>query len=132
MWRIKYFFKNIKNIIRWIPVIWKDHDWDSFYIFDILKFKLKNTAKYLKKNNLYVGVDRDVEIINTCIRLIDKVQSEEYLWEFVEKLEKEHNNGGIFYWNEDRKAYELGALKHEKAKRILFTLLERNIEKWWD
>ncbi len=42
-------------------------------------------------------------------------------------------NGGLF-GNEDRKhtAMSMGQYQHAKARRILFTLMERNIECWWD
>jgi len=42
-------------------------------------------------------------------------------------------NGGVF-GNEDKKhtAMSMGYRQHEKARKILFTLLERNIERWWD
>ncbi len=42
-------------------------------------------------------------------------------------------NGGTF-GNEDKKriAMSMGHYQHEKARRILFTLLERNIANWWD
>jgi hypothetical protein len=42
-------------------------------------------------------------------------------------------NGGVF-GNDDKKrtAMSMGHYQHEKANRILFRLLERNIACWWD
>lgn len=42
-------------------------------------------------------------------------------------------NGGLF-GNEDKKhtAMSMGQYQHAKARRILFTLMEHNIECWWD
>lgn len=42
-------------------------------------------------------------------------------------------NGGVF-GNDDKKhtAMSMGYYQHEKARKILFTILERNIERWWD
>ena len=36
----KYFKTGVKNIIYWFPIIWKDRNWDSHYIFEIIKHKL--------------------------------------------------------------------------------------------
>lgn len=47
LYNVKRFISNIKNVIRWLPVIWKDRDWDDYYIFEVLKFKLKNQAEYI-------------------------------------------------------------------------------------
>ncbi len=79
MYKIKQFFKRIYNLYRWLPIIWKDQDWDDHYIWEILKFKLKNQAKYIGHHNRHVSAKRDAEIMMLCIRLIDKVQSEYYL-----------------------------------------------------
>lgn len=42
-------------------------------------------------------------------------------------------NGGVF-GNSSKKsiAMGMGRYKHEKARKLLFTLMERNIEGWWD
>jgi len=113
---IRSLIYSIKNIIRWIPILWNDRDWDGWYIFTILEFKLKNQYKHLKEHNSFVGVERDCERIATCISLLKKVKDEEYLF-------------GSY---QDMMEYEKAIIKHDKAKRILFTLLERNIERWWD
>jgi len=82
VWRLKQFIQKIKNLIRWLPIIWKDQDWDDFYIFEILKFKLKNQAKYIGKRGIHVSAKRDAEIMMTCVRLIEKVQDEYYGTEY--------------------------------------------------
>jgi hypothetical protein len=42
-------------------------------------------------------------------------------------------NGGVF-GNSNKKsiAMGMGRYQHEKARKLLFTLMERNIEGWWD
>jgi hypothetical protein len=82
MWRLRQFIKNIKNLIRWFPIIWKDRDWDDHFIFEILKFKLKNQAEYIGKKGNHLSAERDAEIMMLCVRLIEKVQSEYYGTEY--------------------------------------------------
>ena len=82
IYKIKQFFKRIYNLYRWLPVIWKDQDWDDFYIFEILKFKLKNQAEYIGYHDRHVSAKRDAEIMMLCVRLIEKVQSEFYGCEY--------------------------------------------------
>jgi hypothetical protein len=36
----KYIKQGVKNLIYWFPIIWKDRNWDSHYIFEIMKHKL--------------------------------------------------------------------------------------------
>jgi len=84
MYRIKQFFRRIRNLYRWFPIIWKDQDWDHYYIFEVLKFKLKNQAKYISKRGNHLSAKRDAEIMMTCVRLIEKVQDEYYGCEYQE------------------------------------------------
>jgi hypothetical protein len=89
MYNIKQFFKRIYNLIRWAPIIWKDQDWDDHYIFEILKFKLKNQAKYIGDKDRHMSAKRDAEIMMLCVRLIEKVQSEYYGTEYQDYHEAE-------------------------------------------
>lgn len=84
MWRIKQFFKGINNLIRWFPIIWKDRDWDHHFIFEILKFKLKNQAEYIGKRGNHVSAERDAEIMMLCVRLIDRLQDGYYSIEYLD------------------------------------------------
>jgi hypothetical protein len=78
MYRIKVFFRRIKNLIRWFPIIWKDQDWDHHFIYEILKFKLKNQAKYIGGRGNHVSAKRDAEKMMLCVSLISKLQNEYY------------------------------------------------------
>jgi len=78
MYKVKQFFKRIYNLYRWFPIIWNDQDWDDHYIFEILKFKLKNQAEYIGYHDRHMSAKRDAEIMMLCVRLMDKVQHEWY------------------------------------------------------
>ena len=83
MYKIKQFFRNIHNLVRWFPIIWKDRDWDDHFIFEILKFKLKNQAKYIGYHDRHLSAKRDVEIMMLCVRLIEKIQDDYYGCEYL-------------------------------------------------
>lgn len=91
MYRVKQFFKRIYNVIRWLPIIWKDQDWDDFYIFEILKFKLKNQADYIGYHDRHTTAKRDAEVMMLCVRLIEKVQDEYYGSEYFKYHESDFN-----------------------------------------
>jgi hypothetical protein len=83
MYKIKQFFRNIHNLVRWFPIIWKDRDWDDHFIFEILKFKLKNQAKYIGYHDRHLSAKRDAEIMMLCVRLIEKIQDDYYGCEYL-------------------------------------------------
>ena len=116
----KYIKYGIQNLYKWFWVIWKDRDWDHHYIFEVLKFKLEKQANHLAENGLHNNAQRDAELMMTCVRLIDKIQNETYYDGFYEL---------------DKRSYEALKMvidKHNKAKRLLFKILEQKIEHWWD
>lgn len=109
-WEFKYrylwrdFTNGIKNIIYWLPVIWKDRNWDSNYIFEVLAHKLKAQSKYIGDRDIHTRAKRDAEVMMTCVRLIDKVQEEFYVMEYMEYEKTKHwfedvpGNPGCSLW----------------------------------
>ena len=98
------FIKGVKNIFKWLPIVWKDRDYDDGYIFDVLKFKLKNTAKYIGDRDWHTNAKRDSERMMTCVRLIEKVQEEYYNMEWMD------------YHNSDYNFVDLPDGKHKELK----------------
>jgi hypothetical protein len=74
----------------------------------------------IRENDNHTMAEYDADRMMLAARLIEKVQKEDYLIEFIgdDEITKE--------------AIEKGDAKHKKAKRILFKLLENYIERWWD
>lgn len=146
--RITRFLDRLHNLWRWFPIIWNDRDWDDYFIFEVLKFKLKNMSDSFERNDWYVGNERDVERMRTCIRLIELIQSnhyetEAYDHEDVEEYLAKYKNATLkvltdkkyqVFSNENRNrvAMNVGTYKHQQAKKVLFTMLERYIEHWWE
>lgn len=171
-YQVRQFITNIKNLIRWFPIIWKDKDWDDHYIWEILKFKLKNQAEYIGYHDRHVSAKRDAEIMMLCVRLIDKVQDEYYQSEYMdyheadfnwidcedqpdykqlEIIEKSERFDDYFkkysriykqvlttdklpFQKNDKRgiAINIAHINHDRARKLLFKILEQNIERWWD
>ncbi len=172
---LRDFTTGIKNIWYWIPVIWKDRNWDHQYIFDILSHKLKAQSAYIGGRNIHENAKRDAEIMMLCVRLIEKVSSEWYSMEYTDYHKTKHwfepcedrsdcstwkskeiyenfdtyfakypliykrviNGEGIFKLegsNDDKKwiAVNISHINHDRARKLLFKIMEQEIEKWWD
>ena len=88
---IRDFIYGIKNIYKWRKIIWKDRDWSNDYIFTVLKFKIKNTRDYIKRNDIII--DEQIEVIDRycsiCINLINKIQEGIYSVEYLDYFETE-------------------------------------------
>ena len=116
----KYIKYGIKNLYKWFWVIWKDRDWDHHYIYQVLKFKLEKQAKHLGERDWNESSKRDVELMMTCVRLINKLQNEEYNDELY-NLDKR-----------SPEAFKIVIDRHNKARRLLFHIFNERIESFWD
>lgn len=171
----KTFKTGIKNLWYWFPVIWKDRNWDSNYIFEIMTHKLKAQSKYIGERDIHTRAKRDAEIMMTCVRLMKLVQEEFYSSEYSDYHKTKHwfeeledkpgysswesklleenfddyfkkypliykkvmNGDGVFKreGREDDKqiiAMNISHINHDRARKLLFKIMEENIERWWD
>lgn len=84
---LKYFIKqnilNIRRIIKYIPLIWKDRDWDYGFLLELEKAKLTNMLEYFKTSDIIIEDDKKeiIKYIKLSIKLLDIVMTEanEYL-----------------------------------------------------
>jgi hypothetical protein len=166
--------RGIQSLWYWLPIIWKDRNWDSHYIFEVLSHKLKSQSKYIGDRDIHTQAKRDAEVMMTCVHLIEKVQDEFYWMEYMDYEKTKHwfedvpDSPGLRSWESRQlkenfddyfKKYPLihkrvlngeGWLKiddftdkpliasniayinHKRAKKLLFKIIEENIEGWWD
>ena len=118
--RITYFLEGIRNLIAWRKVIYEDRNFDHYFIYEILKTKLKFQADHIKKYSLHQNAEEEVNRIVECIDMIDKVQNEYYI---DKALDQE---------NVTLEIMEEAEKKHNETRTKLFETLSKNIEKWWD
>ena len=105
-WRYlwKDFKTGVKNIWYWMPIIWKDRNWDHRYIYTMLQHKLKAQSKYIGDRGIHVSAERDAEVMMTCVRLIDMVSEEFYGSEYSDYHKDKHwftpsDKEGFSEWN---------------------------------
>ena len=79
----------IRSLRYWLPIIWKDRDWDYWHIYNILKNKTEQTAGCMHRNNRFVGTNRSVEKMLLCARLIELIQDEVYRMEYFDYHESD-------------------------------------------
>ena len=121
MYKIKNKIRQIRKVLRWIPILWRDRDWDYYFVYEILKQKLIDTEAYIRKDGLHVFNEHDADSIKTAIEMIEKVQTEYHLDKYLAEKQP-WSSEGIKQATKD----------HDKARKELFNFLNNNIEKWWD
>ena len=86
----KEFIRGVKSVWYWLPVIWKDRNWDHRFIFDVFAHKLKSQAKYIGKYGLHLTNWKDERDMMICVRLIEKIKDEYYGSEYQDYHKEKH------------------------------------------
>ncbi len=143
----KDFAKGVKNLWRWAPTIWKDRDWDQHYIYELLAKKIEFQAKYIgdrdfhteaKRENWFEDIDDKPGFSEWKHRTLSERYDEyfaKYPRQYKRVLSGELNMFKRKEVDSDNKhtiAMEIAHENQARCQRLLFKLMESNIERWWD
>ena len=170
-WRIKYFIDGIHNIIRWMPTLYHDRDWDDSFILKMLQKKIEHQRKYLVKHNRHMRVDEDNFWMTVALNLIEREKEEYYGLEHYDymnlevkfhlskhksdcyemkriiKSEQLDNyltkykgavrrvlkaNKKIEFTDKEKIAFYVSKYNQERSRKLLFNILEKYSNRWWD
>jgi GDP-D-mannose dehydratase len=99
-------FEQIRNVIRWIPVIWKQYDFDYHYALEVFEFKLLRMAEFLESDKAYtLNAKHYASRIRMVVRLMKKVYDGEYGMEYQKQIEDQFGKWEFEFINEDSKDY---------------------------
>ena len=89
MFVVKRFFRRVKRVIDFLPMIWKGFDFDYRYGIELFQYQLKRTADFMESDR---AMTMDAKIrakrIRTAVELLQKVYDEEYGCEYQDKLKQ--------------------------------------------
>lgn len=152
----KSFKTGIKNIFYYLPIVYRDRQWDSHYIYFILLKKLQRQEKFFLSNNAMSVESKDTAkeirlVINCLQRLYDNMYLHEIsdYFEYDKKfghipyitIDKTPNEQGLYpaIFTENEKQKELfgrcasiSDLWREKDKDFVFDYMKEKVEGWWN
>jgi hypothetical protein len=157
---ITWFFRRIKRVIDYLPIIWNGYDFDYRHALDLFHFQLTRLANFMDSDKAYsVRAKQDARRLRTILELMTKVYDEEYRLEHHDKVEAiygksdidwRNNNDGTYSYismiweladtpEKHKEAEELysklakeGEDKHQRAKELLWKLVSHNLDHMWD
>ena len=168
-----YWFKRkiwqIKNVFRWLPIIWKQYDFDYNYSLEVFKFQLQKQAEFLESDRAVTLCAKDkAKRIRTVIKLMDKVYDDEYVIEYRDTLKEMYGEDVLEFsfvetndttfndfsgkteklfsmrykyetWDNAEEIskikdelFQMSVEKQNRAHKILWSMIEKDIQTWWD
>ena len=133
-----YYLRKIGKIFSYLPVLWKDEDWDADFIFPILEFKLKRLKKCLKNGYMVPeDAEKTQKEIQRAIELARLIYIDDYCEKEYDKLGGIENYDLTAEISEDdtKDILRISLLEGERksaAYEEFFGLLRDKSRRWWD
>ena len=124
------FIQGIRSILYWLPVIWRDRDWDYAFSLWVFQHSLKRLRACIDRNRRHVGDEKRVKEMTVAILLLDRLLDGDYsvrcrplpepryLWE---------GSTHTITWNVDDWHY-----LEDQDWNYLFAHLCKHMRGWWD
>jgi hypothetical protein len=87
---IKQFFQGLRNILRWMPTIYRDRHWDHSFLTDLIQKKLEFMRDELVTANRFVGVEAVNKDITLALNLLERIKHSYYELEMYEYIKKSY------------------------------------------
>ena len=113
---------NIKNLWYWIPKLWNNYDFDSYYLMEVILHKLRRMQPAFE-SGYCVGSDAIAVVISNLIEIGERIQKDDYYdVEYCEGLSEE-----------SKKKY-LDKIHQEREEDIdaFFKILKTEFDGMWD
>jgi len=150
----------IKNLWIWFPVIWKDRQWDHQYIYGVLRHKLYLTEQLIRHHGYHVYHTKDADKIKVCVDLLDRLIKDEYHEMAFKSHEKKWGRMKLNFKDSinspgvklavithpnvktdkdkinERKDFKIASQRETELREqdldLLFKMMRKHIQSWWD
>jgi len=133
-------FRFLERLIKWIPVLYNDEDWDFWYLLKIIDFKLGRLRKVIAEDDIHYDAPWTVKKIDVIRGRMDRfLNSEKYIGDMPSRGEVddwfERTEEGHLRMKEstpEQKEYIKGMIKfEEKNYKGFFKSLEKYLTQIW-
>jgi len=157
-WRIRYFFNGVYNIFRWIPTIYRDKDFDDYFITKIIQKKIEHQRKHLVECNRHTGVHYDNYWMTVLLNLLEREHDQFYELEKYDYVKYEGSvleskitldettkylskykssirrmtKSNLELEDKESMALLVGMHNQKRCRDLIFEILKTKSANWWD
>ena len=148
---------NVRRVIRWIPIIWRDRWWDSCFLLTIMAAKLRSDSEKYQKDGIACGCDRRAHQMKIAAILCERLSNGGYttpwdneaaqsvmrLMKYLDSNTTTLPNGLTVHTTDgyepdpilrkkSRWAFEREDQMMDQDIEYLCKILKKHLTKWWD
>jgi len=150
--------RGIRNLTVWFPIIWRDRNFDQFYLYEIMEKKLEQMERCFSTNEIRLHQNRTVREIKICRYILNRLKNDWYFEAAHDEISSRwgktrmwgepytnsscrlvfHNHKIITKKDEElhRKDYKRTQKKYEKIRKhdleLFAKIFTRHVETWWN
>ena len=157
---ITWFYRRLKRVWDFLPIIWKGYDFDYAHAVALFKYQLERTADFMESDRaMTVNANVRAKRIRTAIKFLNKVYDEDYGCEYQTKMKELYGTSILDTWFEDtgdgdgssylrhawefrddsvdvekvfNKLFKESQEKQKRAEKLVWEFISHNIGGWWD
>jgi hypothetical protein len=114
----------IRNVIRWLPIIWNDVDWDWYYLAKLIERKLEFMSEDARGWH-HVGSEKSQRQMRVARALLARVMEDEYEFPLRPGWPPP-------YTGSSRDTCRLIAKQQEADIQRAFLIMAKHMRSWWD
>jgi hypothetical protein len=115
--------KKILKVIAYLPIIWKDEDYDYSYLLTLMAFKINRMRKRNESVKFYEGHEKDALVMKEAEDIIARIQADKYT---DNEFDRNMPNSKLKNLN-----FKHAKIRSKDLSRLSY-ILTFELEKWWD
>lgn len=123
----------VTRLIAWLPILWKDRDWDHAFLIDLIQFKVGRMRAHHIAQPRYGAAHwshkvREMDEFRHLVELYREDADDEWNAHYY----RYHNDLKCSNLKECKKVLALSARRERRNWANMWRYLERHSEGWWD
>lgn len=119
---VRRFLRNIRKVIKWMPIIWNVQSWDFAFIFDLIEHQIESMAQSIGEGH---SADRGVHRAEL-----------EYVLVLLEKMQNFDGEHCPYYIDDSAipvsTRMRVAQDAYEKDMKKMFDYMVKHYNRWWD
>ena len=63
-----------KRLIRWIPVLWEQEDWEYEHIYDVMQLKMEEILECIKRTSTHLDAKKTARQLAICLEYLKRMR----------------------------------------------------------
>lgn len=104
--------RRVRRFLGWLPIIWRDRNWDYWYLWPILERKFGLMEHHIRDHDFFVGASSTANELRQAKLLCRRLRENKY-WDHPKYIQP-------------------GFDQEQQDIERLLVLMRRKLRTWWD